>query len=258
MNDDQRNDDHDEVRDLLAAWALDAVDDVERATVDRALRDDPALAAEARSLQETTALLAASGSTPAPAHLRGSVLDRIGTTAQVGATPAGTVRAGTSQALSARSGAARSTRRRPVGRWLAMAAAFLVSVGVPAGIAVQQSQRADRVQEQAEAVADILARPGAQVVQSDVTGGGRAVAVVAGNDAVFTAADLPDLEDGDYQLWVVAEGAPVSAGVLDLSDGAATASVSTVPEGAALALTVEPLGGSEQPTSEPVVVLAAG
>lgn len=253
MNDDQRNDDHDEVRDLLAAWALDAVDDVERATVERALRDDPALAAEARSLRETTALLAASGSAPAPVHLRGSVLDRIGTTAQVGAAPAGPVQAGT-----ARSGAARSTRRRPVGRWLAVAAAFLVSVGVPAGIAVQQSQRADRVQEQAEAVADILARPGAQVVQSDVTGGGRAVAVVAGNDAVFTASDLPDLDDGDYQLWVVAEGAPVSAGVLDLSDGAATASVSTVPEGAALALTVEPLGGSEQPTTEPVVVLAAG
>lgn len=253
MNDDQNDDRRDEVRDLLAAWALDAVDDVERATVDRALRDDPALAAEARSLQETTALLAASGSTAAPAHLRGSVLDRIGSTAQVG-----TVASGPLQASTPRSVTARSARPRPVGRWLAVAAAFIVSVGIPAGIAVQQSQRADRVQQQAEAVADILARPGAQVVQSDVTGGGRAVAVLAGNDAVFTAADLPDLDEGDYQLWVVAEGAPVSAGVLALSDGAATASVSTVPEGAALALTVEPVGGSEQPTTEPVVVLAAG
>ena len=255
MSDDQSNDRHDEVRDLLAAWALDAVDDVERATVERALRDDPALAAEARSLQETTALLAASGSVPAPAGLRSSVLDQISATPQVGAGPSVPVRTSGSQA---RSGAARTAHRRPVGRWLAMAAAFVLCVGVPTGIAVQQSQRADRVQQQADAVADILARPGAQVVQADVTGGGRAVAVVAGNDAVFTAADLPALDDGDYQLWVVAEGTPVSAGVLDLSDGAATASVSTVPEGAALALTVEPVGGSEQPTTEPVVVLAAG
>ena len=47
MTDDQSTDRHDEVRSLLGAWALDAVDDVERATVERALRDDPELAAEA-------------------------------------------------------------------------------------------------------------------------------------------------------------------------------------------------------------------
>ena len=139
-----------------------------------------------------------------------------------------------------------------------MAAAFLLCVGVPTGIAVQQAQRADRVQQQADAVADLLARPGAQVVQADVTGGGRAVAVVVEGEAVFTAADLPELDDRDYQLWVVADGSPVSAGVLDLDSGTAQSSVSAVPEGAALALTVEPTGGSEQPTTDPVVVLAAG
>lgn len=111
-----------------------------------------------------------------------------------------------------RSGTARASRPRPAARWLAVAAAFLVSVAVPTGIAVQQAQRADRVQLQADAVADVLAQPDAQIVQADVSGGGRAVAVVAADAAVFTAADLPDLDDGDYQLWVVADGAPVSAG----------------------------------------------
>ena len=46
--------------DLLAAWALDAVDDHERSVVERAIAADPELALEARGLRETTALLAGS------------------------------------------------------------------------------------------------------------------------------------------------------------------------------------------------------
>lgn len=230
-----------DTRELLGAWALDAVDDVERAAVERALREDPQLADEARALTETAAMLAVHGAVAPPATLRAAVLDRIATEPQ-----AGTV------------APRRTTTRRGGARWLAVAAAFLVATGVPTVIAVQQSQRADQVQQQADAIADVLGRPGAQVVQADVTGGGRAVAVIADGAAVFTADDLPALDDRDYQLWVVADGDPVSAGVLDADGGSATTQVGDVPEGSALAVTVEPVGGSEQPTTDPVVVLAAG
>jgi anti-sigma-K factor RskA len=158
---------NDDTRDLLGAWALDAVDDLERAAVERALRDDPQLADEARALTETAALLAVHGAVAPPATLRAAVLDRIATETQAGApTPR------------------RTTTRRTGARWLAVAAAFLVATGVPTVIAVQQSQRADQAQQQADQIADILGRPGAQVVQADVTGGGRAVAVIADGAAV--------------------------------------------------------------------------
>ncbi|MGO1583241.1 MAG: hypothetical protein ACTHXO_08475, partial [Actinomycetaceae bacterium] len=72
----------DEVRDLLPAWALDAVDDVERARVERALREDPELAAEAQALRETAARLAAGSAVPPPARLRSEVLDAVAATPQ--------------------------------------------------------------------------------------------------------------------------------------------------------------------------------
>ncbi|WP_425554611.1 hypothetical protein, partial [Georgenia daeguensis] len=65
---------HDAERELLGAWALDAVDDVERAAVERAIREDPELAAEAGALRETAARLADAGAVAPPPALREAVL----------------------------------------------------------------------------------------------------------------------------------------------------------------------------------------
>ncbi|MET0432930.1 MAG: anti-sigma factor, partial [Cellulomonas sp.] len=62
--------------------------------------------------------------------------------------------------------------------------------------------------------------------------------------------------DQVYQLWVMRDGAPVSAGTTGVTDGTLQIRTDAYRTGDALALTVEPEGGSEQPTSEPVVVLA--
>jgi anti-sigma-K factor RskA len=95
------------------------------------------------------------------------------------------------------------------------------------------------------------------VVRADVAGGGTAVGVLADDRAFFTGVELPDPGDGrDYQLWVVRGDAAVSAGVLEQRAGRATALTQEYRAGDALAVTVEPAGGSEQPTSDPVVVLA--
>ena len=54
-----------------------------------------------------------------------------------------------------------------------------------------------------------------------------------------------------YQLWAVHGDTPTSAGVIkDLQAGAAMAIPS---EGTTVAITVEPEGGSEQPTTAPFV-----
>jgi len=89
------------------------------------------------------------------------------------------------------------------------------------------------------------------------------VTVVASSSmdrAVLVTEELPGLESGEvYQgWWIDDEGTITSAGVLEGADG--DADVQTVLQGdpdavSNFALSVEPSGGSDQPSTEPVVVL---
>ena len=66
----------------------------------------------------------------------------------------------------------------------------------------------------------------------------------------------PSPEDQDYQLWFITdEGAKVSAGTLDPRPGARTELTSTTMPGGTIAvsITVEPLGGSPEPSSPPLL-----
>jgi anti-sigma-K factor RskA len=246
------NEHDDDVRGLLPAWALDAVDDVERRRVERAIRDDPELAAEAAALLDTAAGLAAGSAITPPSEMRARVLAAVADAPQVEATDESRT---DRRAMPDRT---RAPRRRPWARW-AVAAAILVAAAVPGAIAVQQYQRAERAESQVAELAEAVVRPGAELVRADVAGGGEAVVVLAGHEAVFLASDLPELEGGrDYQLWVIEEDGITSAGVLETDGGRAGAEVTGLSDGSVLGVTVEPGGGSQQPTSDPIVTLAAG
>ena len=60
--------------------------------------------------------------------------------------------------------------------------------------------------------------------------------------------------DEDYQLWVIRDGTPVGVGVFDAAaDGTAGASFQHgLRAGDVIAVTIEPAGGSPQPTSAPL------
>jgi anti-sigma-K factor RskA len=237
-------DEQTEVRDLLAAWALDAVDDVDRARVERAIRQDPSLAREARLLVETSARLAESVAAPPPPALRAQVLTAVDSVPQ---RPAATYTA-----------AVRPPRRpRPrVATWIVAAAVATMAVIAPSVLAVQQAGRATRAEQQVALFAEALAEPGARILAAEVVGGGQAVAVVSETGAVFAARGLDDLgSELDYQLWVIDDGTPVSAGVLEVGGGATQLRVDRARPGSTLAMTVEPAGGSRQPTTDPVVYL---
>ncbi|PYF97813.1 Anti-sigma-K factor RskA [Georgenia satyanarayanai] len=241
----------DEVRELLPAWALDAVTPEESAAVDRAVAADPALAEEARALREVAALLATGASVPPPASLRADVLDRVARTPQEGT---GTDAPAEDDGVVVDLARVRARRRD---RWL-VAAVVLAAAALPGVIAVQQYERATQAEEQLTTVAEALAEPGAELLAADVAGGGRAVAVVGSDTSVFSARDLPSLASEEvYQLWVVDDGGARSAGVLTVAAGRASAELADLPDGATIAMTVEPAGGSTQPTSDPVVALAA-
>lgn len=239
-------DDRPDVRDLLPAYALDAVDDVERRAVERLLAADPDARRELDEYRDVVAAFAVE-SDPPPA-LRDAVLARV---AAATVPPAGESTGGVVVDLAA----ARRARRR---RWtgLAAAVAAVVAVAVPTTVAVRATQEQSRLEARADAIERMLADPDATILHGDVTGGGQASVLAAGDDMYFRASDLPDAgDDRDYQLWVVEpDGAVVSAGVLDVQDGSTSRLVQGEP-GVGMAVTVEPAGGSEQPTTDPVVAL---
>ena len=267
-------------RELLGAWALDAVDDLERVVVERAIASDEELADEARQLRETVSRIAEADAQQPPEQVRQAVFARIHQTAseadqqQRGTNP---VQRPQDEPVSRRdSGSdhdelARMRRRR---RWqgLAAAAAVVVAVAIPTAVAIDQSDRAeqaelqaeqtqeqaDQSQQQADQIAEALMDPAAEMVSEDLPDGSRAVGVLGADSALFAAQNMTELEDQDYQLWVLDGDEAISAGVMDWEDGALTAHVEQFPDDAALAVTAEPVGGSDQPTSDPMVVLAAG
>lgn len=249
--------------DLLPAYALDAVDDLERRAVERLLADD----AEARRALDEYREVVASFTVEhePPAHLRAAVMDRI--VASAGAADGGAPVAddggtpappGTGHADGTNVVPLSSRRRR---RWgvVAVAAAAVVAVAVPTTVAIQATTEQNRLQEQVDTVAEMMADPSATLLRSDVTGGGYATVLAAGDDFLFSAGDLPDVgDDSVYQLWLVgAEGGVTSAGLLEPQDGEVEQLVQDA-SGVGLAVSVEPEGGSEQPTTDPIVVLAEG
>jgi len=257
---------------LAGAWALDALDEADRALYERHLASSPAARADADALRETASRLGAAAAAQPPAHLRANILAAIATTPQERSGDGGRAAGSGAQhradvpddaPLPAPVDLAEQRRRRrgrPGAALLAAAACAVVAIG---GVtyAVDARRDADRLtqtvaaqQRYQEQVDSVLTSGGARVVQVDATGGGTATVVHAGTRAVVLA-DLPAVSDRQYQLWLV-EGQTVrSAGLLPAtSGGRATSYLPDTGTATGLAISVEPVGGSQQPTSQPVVL----
>jgi anti-sigma-K factor RskA len=84
------------------------------------------------------------------------------------------------------------------------------------------------------------------------------VFVSSGKGVVFIAAHLPSLEAGKtFELWVIPQaGNPIPAGTFigEKDSTAMYVRPGPVENAAAMAVTVEPVGGSAQPTTKPFIV----
>ncbi len=237
-----------DVRDLVGAYALDAVDDVERRAVERLVARDPRAAQELAELRATAALLGAASAAEPPVGLRADVLSRIRGVPQVPAARAA------EPAAAVAPPAARRPRRTTT--WLAIAATALGAAAIPTALALQQARQTEQAEQSAQAIADLLADPRATVVRADVTGGGTAVGVLTDDRALFTATGLVEPGEGqEYQLWILRDGEALPRAVMPDDDGRVRALADGYRAGDALAVTVEPAGGSQQPTTTPLVVL---
>jgi anti-sigma-K factor RskA len=228
---------------LAAAYALDALDEFERRAFERHLAGCETCTAELREFTEAAAALADRVAEPAPAALHDRVLAEVRMTRQLPARSARPVRGP-------------SWRRSLIGA----AAAVLVAAGAALGtVAYQEHQSAEQARNLADGITRVLTSPDRVEVEHTVTGGGRATMVMAGGDAVLSTAGIAEAPSGhEYQTWVIgADGVIQSGGKLDLDKGEAAAFMKGVAKNAALAVTIEPEGGSQQPTTAPVVRLAA-
>jgi anti-sigma-K factor RskA len=232
-----------DVHTLTGAYAVDALSPEERREFEAHLEHCSACAQEARELAATTARLALATSTAAPPGMRERVLAEVGRTRQ----------------RSPRTG---PEHREPLLPWYrqplaaAAVALFVVSLGLGAAL-VGTLRQADDATQRADRIAAIAADPNRVVHTGAVETGGAATVAVAGADAVFRAEDLAALSgDLTYQLWVIDESGARSAGVLERhEDGSVQQLVTGVDAGDEIGLTVEPRGGSDRPTTQPILQL---
>jgi anti-sigma-K factor RskA len=72
----------------------------------------------------------------------------------------------------------------------------------------------------------------------------------------YAAMNLPKTDTShEYQLWALVDGKPVSLGVFDDTAKEAVIQMQTIEKAQAFAVTIEPMGGSINPTMEQMVVM---
>jgi anti-sigma-K factor RskA len=243
-----------ELHQLTGAYALDALPADEQAEVERHLAGCPSCAEEVRSLQETAARLAMATAVTPPPAMRARVLAALPQIRQVPPRSRGHRRPPAGRTGRRRVTAVRASVTTGV-LALAAALAFMVVTQTSTSNQLHQQQAANR------ALAAVLSAPDVRVAAAGVNTGGTLTAVVspAQREAVVTSAHLPSLSGGQvYQLWVITKaGQATSAGLLSIAASGSSAPVLAdgVVAGDQLGLTVEPAGGTAQPTTKPIVLV---
>jgi anti-sigma-K factor RskA len=212
---------HDETRSLLGAYALDALSPHERRSVERHIEDCDDCAREARLLAESAtdiALLAGEE------ELSAELVDRI-----VSSLPA------------------RLRSRARVRLLAAAAAAVLAAVAI---LGTTYIREASRRSELSRIVAGADRRVELQPVGDFPA---RGTLYLSDSRAALVLDDVPSAgRERSFQLWSLDRGTPSSMTVFD-EDGRVVKVVDWRRGGDTFAVTLEPEGGSDLPTSLPVL-----
>jgi anti-sigma factor RsiW len=233
-----------EVHALIGPYVLDAVDDLERASFDRHLRECDVCRAEVDELREASARLADGAWSVPPPALRDNVMAAIGSVRQIAP-------------ISPAAPAVRPPRRLRL--VTAAAVVAVTAAGAAAGAYAVQDHRVRTEQARAEAaqaaearVRAVLAAPDLVVKEEPVTGGGRVtVATSKLHDAgvIMLAADAAPTGGRVFQLWTIRSQVPVSEGALKPGQSTAVEVVDGMTQASDVGVSIEPPGGSKTPTA---------
>jgi anti-sigma-K factor RskA len=253
---------------LAAAYALDALDADEHAEFERALATSPELRSEVDAYAVTAVHLAGLAEPVVPpSSLRDRLMAGLDDASRLPAADAAPAPSGVAPAPEAAptpeaapAGPAASAARR---RWFqrtgpiiaAAAAAVVLIAGVVIGVGWPGPNGWGAQRE----MAAIASAPDAQTQTHEVGGGGEITLVSSaeqGRSAVVVEG-LPDVgADRTYELWYIDDAGAAPAGTFDVSgDEAWRILDGSFKPGVAVGITVEPAGGSPQPTTEPIVVI---
>ena len=283
----------DDLHALTGAYALGALDSHETAPFEAYLAESDEARMEVAELSATALLLGmATRPVTPPAELKSRIMDALLTTPQLGSlisrdadaqaptltsvTPIGASAPPTPGRVVAPDavpsedehrrirhvarGSAKSRARwfgRPVGILVAAAAAVGLFV---AGSAVGASVGSQPQDSQAASFTQLYAAADLEQQVASVAGGGEATLLWSDGleRAAVVITDLPALTaEQTYELWFIEGGAATPAGTFAAVDSGTTLRVldGQLTDNASIGLTVEPAGGSDQPTTDPIVVI---
>jgi hypothetical protein len=250
---------------LAGAYVLDAVTGDERAAFAEHLAGCEQCRQEVGELREATARLGVATAVDPPADCKRVTMAVASRTSQLAPTDKIAVRGFVARTF--RSGGWRRRRQAasgaPLAR-LAIAAAVLVLAGAVGVAAVMgdQTRQLHQSQRQSHMIAMVLNAPDKMMLTAKIRTGGVATVVMSYrvHAIVFTAHGMRPLSVRQgYEFWLMGPAGTRPAGMLATPAGgmAGPAVVSGLTPGDMVGLTVEPAGGSRQPTSAPVVLIGA-
>jgi anti-sigma-K factor RskA len=279
--------------DLAGAYALHALTPAEAAEYERYLARSEEARIEAAELSDTAVALGLAAAPVQPSSaLKANLMAQLTSTPQlprvVASAPAETAApsrpvapllstepsattdapAAPTPIRSASGSGSGSAADRAQRRWFQRPAGYLVAAAAAVALFVTGTFTGQALfggddqfaQQQAASLAEINAAGDTQRASTQTADGQDATLVWSGELGLsaIIVDDLPALgDDEDYQLWYIGEGGPVPAGTFD-SDGSGTVwrvLEGTMAAGDAVGVTVEPAGGSDQPTTDPIVAI---
>ncbi|GAA3846227.1 anti-sigma factor [Sphaerisporangium flaviroseum] len=243
---------------LAGAYALYALDDArDRMSFEDHLSRCADCEEEMRGLRETTARLGAAVAQEPPPALRGRVMAEIGLVRQLPPIPAPVA------APEPRAGSRRSRRSRR--SWWPRLATGLVAacLATTAGLGVVAYHTQDllaRERQGNQQIAAVLAAPDARTVTGRAGGGvtGRVVMSRSQGKMVFFSTGLAALPENEtYQLWRIGPAGAIPDRLTRPDSSGRTPPVVLGAPGDAtkVGVTIEPAGGSAQPSDQPLMVL---
>lgn len=231
-----------DIHHLAAAYALDALDDEERALMEAHYPSCEVCSQDIFSYRETAAQLAAAADAGPPASLKNRVLDEVHTTRQV--SPLETPNTPTPLRPA-------TETANPTSGWIVRVLA--IAAAIVAVVAISIGGLALRSADDTTPLAAVLAAEDSELITLD---NGPGVLKIAWsderNELAIIGEEIPGLnQDRTYELWVVTEAGPEPSVLFSPdADGLIELTGELLQDPIAFAVTDEPAGGSTAPTTD--------
>ena len=148
----------------------------------------------------------------------------------------------------------------PVGQARMQRSDLMISSSILGVVQSSTQRQLDQARAENRSVAAVLSAPDARLAVRRTLAGGVATVVASPSRhaLVISTSGLPELRGGKvYELWFLSGQTARRAGLLPAPSAGRTAPLLTsgLARGDSVALTVEPAGGTSQPTTKPILIM---